>query len=121
MNRPPVFPDFATWCWETRGILPPPRQQPAPVPAPVSASSRKPAPPRVPTPPPFRPHATGVCPPGQILQINGMTNVQVCAPPGSVPRFLAATNTWVMVPSDWVLIADPRTGRTRYAPPPRPY
>ena len=62
-------------------------------------------------------HPTGQCPPGLTLQINSMTNEQVCAPPGSTPHYLADSGTWVMVPYTWVLVADPITGKFRYVPP----
>lgn len=67
--------------------------------------------------PEFKPHPTGICPPGRTLQINSMTMEQVCAPPGSYPHYLAKSNTWVMVPGDWVLVTDPTTGKMKYVPP----
>lgn len=68
--------------------------------------------------PPFRSHPTGICQSGYTLQINAMTNRQVCALPGSFPRFLADTGSWVMVPGDWVIVTSPTTGRLSYTPPP---
>jgi hypothetical protein len=65
-------------------------------------------------------HPTGQCPAGQELQINGMTMEQVCAPPNSTSQYLADSQTWVMVPDSWVLVADRATGRFRYEPPPKP-
>lgn len=65
--------------------------------------------------PPFKMHPTGQCPPGQTLQINSMTNEQICAPPNSTPHYLGDSRTWVMVPDWYVLVTDPVTGRMRYA------
>lgn len=62
-------------------------------------------------------HATGECAHGFKLQINWQTHEQVCAPPGSIPRFLRDVRRWVMAPATWRLLPHPVTGKLRYVPP----
>lgn len=67
--------------------------------------------------PSIKPHPTGECPPGEMLQLIVKTGEQVCAPPNSFPQYLADSDAWQMAPAAWIPVYDKHLGCMRYVPP----